>query len=328
MNPTEPFTHISDRIPEPHIRGIADSPTPVASASVAQNRKSAPFFPRGNRSAIFHFSMFSTTQTARCLLHCILLLPGIAALGLSLSGCTGHKTFIPPVFYDSPEAGLQALAAVKLGEQAVTSIAKIEINHQGNHYPLKAAVMMKRPAFLRVESIPLMGPPDLYLSVVKDKLRVFLPEKGAFYTGSATPRNISRFFPVFMPATDMISLLMGVPPEDAEEMQSLDGKQEEGLYRIDQYKSGWRERSLWIDPADGRLTRFQRFMEEGRLMYTADFADHVRIGKGLLPQEVTIRIEEMAVLHIHYTDLQTFDAGPESFPLQIPEGMTPILLDP
>ena len=154
--------------------------------------------------------------------------------------------------------------------------------------------MMKRPAFLRVESIPLMGPPDLYLSVAEGELRVFLPGKGAFYTGRATPQNISRFFPVFMPAADMVSLLMGVPPEDAEEMQSLAGEREEGLYRVDQYQSGRKMRSLWIDPADGRLIRFRRFMEDGSIVYTADFADHTRIGEDFLPQQVTIREEEMA----------------------------------
>jgi hypothetical protein len=179
-----------------------------------------------------------------------------------------------------------------------------------------------------VESIPLTGPPDFYLSVAKDELRVFLPGKGAFYTGRATPRNISRFFPFFMPAADMVSLLMGVPPEGSEEMQSLGGSREDGLYRVDQYKSERRMRSLWIDPAVGRLVRFRRFMEGGTVFYTADFADYTRIGEGFLPQQVTIREEETAVLTVRHADLRQFAADPESFPLQVPEGVTPILLDP
>jgi len=168
---------------------------------------------------------------ARLLLHRTLPLFGIAALGFVLSGCAGHTPPVPP-FYDSPDAALRALAATPPGKQAFTSTARIEINHQGDRYPLKVAVMMKRPAFLRLESIPLMGPPDLFLSVAEGELRVFLPGKAAFYIGRATPRNISRFLPVFMPAADMISLLMGVPPEDAEETQSLGGEQEKGLYRV------------------------------------------------------------------------------------------------
>jgi hypothetical protein len=268
------------------------------------------------------------THTARCPWHRILPLFGIAALGFALSGCAGHKPSVPLASYDSPEAALRALAATTPGRQAFTSTAKIEINHHGDRYPLKVALMMKRPAFLRVESIPLMGPPDLYLSVAEGELRVFLPGKGAFYTGRATPRNISRFIPVFLPAADMVSLLMGGPPEGAEGMQSSDGDREEDLYRVDQYKSGRRMRSLWIDPVGGRLTRFRRFREEGSIIYTADFADHVRIGESFLPQQVTIRVEEMAVLNVRHADLRQFEADPESFPLPVPEGMTPIILDP
>jgi hypothetical protein len=272
--------------------------------------------------------MNQMTATARCPLRRTLPLFWIAALGFALSGCAGHKPPVPLAFYDSPEAALRALAATTPGAQAVTATAKIEINHHGDRYPLKVAVMMKRPAYLRVESIPLMGPPDFYLSVAEGELRVFLPGKGAFYTGRATPQNISRFFPVFLPAADMVSLLMGVPPEVAEEMQSLGGDWEEGLYRLDQYKSGRRMRSLWIDPSGGRLIRFRRFTEEGTVIYTADFADHVRIGEGFLPQQVTIRGEEMAVLTVRHADLRQFAADPESFPLPVPEGITPILLDP
>jgi hypothetical protein len=267
-------------------------------------------------------------STHRGPLHRTLPLFWIAAFGLALFGCSGHKPTVPLTFYDSPEAALRALAATTAGAPAVTATAKIEINNHGERYPLKVAVMMKRPDLLRVESIPLMGPPDFYLSVAGGELRVFLPGKGAFYAGRATPLNISRFLSVSLPAADMVSLLMGVPPEGAEEMQSLGGEREDGLYRIDQYRSGWRMRSLWIDPEGGRLIRFRKFTEKGTVIYTADFADHVRIGEGFLPQQVTIRGEEMAVLTIRYTDLRQFAADPESFPLPVPEGITPILLDP
>jgi len=270
--------------------------------------------------------MNQMTATARGLLHRTLPLFWIAAL--VLSGCAGHKPSVPLAFYDSPEAALRALAATSPGAQAVTATTRIAINRHGDRYPLKVAVMMKRPAFLRVESIPLMGPPDFYLSVAEGELRVFLPGKGAFYTGRAIPQNISRFFSVSIPAADMVSLLMGVPPDSAEEMQSLGGEREDGLYRVDQYRSGRRARSLWIDPAGGWLIRLRRFTEEGTVIYTADFADHIRIGEGFLPQQVTIRGEEMAVLTVRHADLRQFAADPESFPLPVPEGMTPILLDP
>jgi hypothetical protein len=268
----------------------------------------------------------SMIQAIRGLLHRTLPLFLIAAL--TLSGCAGHKPSVPPAFYDSPGAALRALAASSPGAQALTATTRIAINRHGERYPLKVAVMMQRPAFLRVESIPLMGPPDFYLSIAEGELRVFLPGKGAFYTGRATPQNISRFFSVSMPAADMVSLLMGVPPDGDEEMQSRGGEREDGLYRVDQYLSGRKTRSLWIDPTGGRLIRFRRFTEEGTVVYTADFADHVRIGEVFLPQQLTIREEEISVLTFRHADLRQIAVDPGSFPLPAPDGITPILLDP
>jgi hypothetical protein len=188
--------------------------------------------------------------------------------------------------------------------------------------------MMKRPAFLRVESIPLLGPPDFFLSVAKDELRVYLPGKNAFYTGRAVPQNISRFFPIFMPAAEMISLLMGIAPDNGEELPVLRGEQEERYYRVDWYASDRRTRSLWIDPAGNRLVRIRTFAEGKTVVYEAAFAEYALVGEGFMPQRLTITGDGMAALTIRYTDLRPIAADPESFPLPLPEGITPILLDP
>ncbi len=268
-------------------------------------------------------------QAARCSRHRTFPLFGIALLGLvALASCAGQAPIIPPSFYESPEAALRALAATSPGEQAVTATVRIEIIHKDQHYPLKVAVMMKRPALLRVESIPLLGPPDLFLSVADGELRVFLPGTNAFYQGRATPQNISRFFPVSIPAADIVSLLMGVPPDSEERMRLYRGVREEGLYRVDHYESGRRIRSLWIEPGDGRLIRFRRFTEGGTILYTADFGDHVRFGKGYLPQKVTIQEGEMSILTVRQADLRQITADSESFPLAVPTGTIPISLDP
>jgi hypothetical protein len=189
--------------------------------------------------------------------------------------------------------------------------------------------MMKRPASLRVESIPLLGPPDFFLSMAEGGLRVFLPGKGAFYTGRAEPQNISRFSPVFMTAAEMVSLLMGFPPEPTETLSGYHGEQEERAYRVDQYKSGRRIRSLWIDPSGGQLIRIRAFKEDGEtVFYAAEFAEHTPVGGGFMPQRLTITGDGMPALSIRYTDLRQITTDSASFSLPVPEGITPILLDP
>jgi hypothetical protein len=264
--------------------------------------------------------------SARRLLHRTLPLFGVAALGLVLGGCAGRILSVPPVI--SPEAALHALAVSKTHTLALTATSRIDISRRGERYPLKAAIMMKRPDFLRVESIPIMGPADFYLSVAGGELRVFLPEKGAFYTGRATASSISRFFPVSMPAADMVCLLMGAPPDDAQPIQSMYADREEGLYRVDQYQSGKIIRALWIEPQGGRLIRVRSFTQEQKVVYTAEFEDFTRIGEGFLPQLVTIRMDETTALTIRHRDLRQIDFDPESFPLPLPDGVVPIPLGP
>ncbi len=249
----------------------------------------------------------------------------IAISGTLLAGCAGGRIAVPGGGYDRPEAALQALASSDpLG--TVTATARIEITNHGERYPLKAAMMMRRPASLRLESIPLLGPPDFFLSIDDGELRVFFPGKGAFYSGPATNRTISRFFPLNLPADEIVSLLMGRPPGREDALSSREGEPEDGLYRLDQYRGGRKLRSLWIDPAGGVLIRVRTFTEREETIYTADFEGYIQAGKGFMPQRLTISAEALS-LALRYTEIRMLDDDTGSFALPIPAGITPIPLN-
>jgi hypothetical protein len=254
----------------------------------------------------------------------------VALIGVLLSGCAGARPAVRAVTaYPSPEAALRALERSVPADRTVTATARIELTHHGERYPLKIAVMMKKPALLRVESIPLFGPPDFFLSVANEELRVYLPGRNAFYTGPAVPQNISRFFPIFMPVSELISLMMGAAPVDRQAMDALRGEQEGPNYRVDGYAADHRRtRSLWIDPSGNRLVRIRQFAEGETVAYEATFAEHVPLGEGFLPQRLTITGDGMAPLTVRYTDLRSIADDADAFPLPHPEGTTPILLDP
>jgi hypothetical protein len=261
----------------------------------------------------------------RAFRHGILLLLLIMTLGPLLSGCAGRKVALSGMEYLSPEAALRALASSDPGDRTITVTARIEINSRGERHFLKAALMMRKPAHLRLESIPLLGPPDFFLSIDAGEIRVFLPEKRAFYADRATEANLSRFFPLALPAAEMVSLLMGRLPETEETASSCPGEWEDGMYRIDQYRAGGKILSLWIDPAADLLRRIRTFTEEGNIAYTAEFAEHTRVGAGFLPQRLTITREGVS-LAVRYTDIRLDNDG-ESFALPAPEGITPLPFD-
>lgn len=265
------------------------------------------------------------TSPERILRYGILLLLLIMAVGSILTGCAGRK--IPPSGseYLSPEAALRTLAASDPGGGTITVTARMEINSRGERHLLKAALMMKRPTHLRLESIPLFGPPDFFLSIDAGEIRVFLPEKETFYADRATERNLSRFFPLALTASEIVSLLMGRLPETEETVSSWRGEWEDGLYRVDQYGTRGKILSLWIDPAGDLLRRIRTFTEEGNTAYSAEFTEHARTGEGFLPQWLTITREGVS-LAVRYTDIR-MDNDSESFALPVPEGITPLPLN-
>ncbi len=253
----------------------------------------------------------------------VLMLLAITAVGLS--GCAGGRIASPGATYDSPGTALRSIAA-SVTTGTITATARIEISYHGDRYPLKAALMMRRPADLRLESIPLLGPPDFFLSIEGGELRVFLPGNGAFYSGPATRWNISRFLHLPLPAAEVVAILMGRPPGEWEGSNNMRGEREERYYRVDQYLAGKKICSLWIDPVADLLIRVRAFTEGEAIAYTVDFADHARVGEGFLPHRVTIAGEGVS-LALRYTEMGLFDNEAASFALPVPEGITPIPLE-
>jgi hypothetical protein len=128
-----------------------------------------------------------------------------------------------------------------------------------------------------------------------------------------------------IPASDMVCLLMGLPPDEPEGIETPEATREGEIYRIDQYRWNSRVRTLWITP-EGRLRRLKSFTPEQTVRYTAEFSDYTPLAGGFLPGQVTLQTEEH-LLSMRYGDAQPIDFEPEAFALPLPEGVSPILLD-
>jgi hypothetical protein len=264
-------------------------------------------------------------SAGRRLRYGALMLLAIAVVGPLFLGCAGRKVAPPGATYDSPGTALRELAASAV-EGTITATARIEIFSHGQRYPLKAAMMTRYPVDLRLESIPLLGPPDFFLSIEGDELRAFLPEKGAFYSGSATRRNISRFLYLPLSAAEIVGILMGRLPAEWDGSNDLRGERDEEYYRVDRYEAGEKLGSVWIDPVGDLLVRLRAFTGLDEAAYTAEFTDHARVGNGFLPHRLTVSADGVS-LSLRYTDVDLLHDHGASFGLPIPEGITPIPLE-
>ena len=256
-------------------------------------------------------------------------IPAFCLLLLVFCGCAAAPKMTARMDFASPEAALEHIAAQTPVDAALQAMADVRVaTREGGTYPLKLAVLLKKPASLRVEAIPLFGPPAFFLSVRDRTLRVFLAETRAFYIGRATPDNVARYLPLKMDPEDLIAVLTGTcyaPPGPGTLLQ---GRPEGDHYRIDLVEP-LKRRTLWVRTTDGFLERLEVYGEQQRL-YRAHFEEPLRVEGMVLPQKITIVSEGMdgISVSIRYADIQFLkDIDPETFDLKTPPGVEPVYLD-
>ena len=248
---------------------------------------------------------------------------------LVFCGCAAAPKMTARMDFASPEAALEHIAARTPANAALQALADVRVvTREGGGYPLKLAVLLKKPASLRVEAIPLFGVPAFFLSVHNRTLKVFLAETRAFYIGRATPDNVARYLPLKMSPEDLIAVLTGTCFAPVGPETLLQGRPEGDHYRIDLVEP-LKRRSMWVRTTDGFLERLEVYGERQRL-YRAHFEEPLRVEGTVLPQKITIVSEgtDVVSVSIRYADIQFLqDIDPEIFDLKTPPGIEPLYLD-
>jgi hypothetical protein len=246
---------------------------------------------------------------------------------LAFSGCVSGKiTEVTKRPAALPQDILEKIPVPDSGD-TIRATARISLSSPEGDYSRKMVLLLRMPSSLRVETMPLFGPADFFLSVNEESLRVFFPGEGKFYVGAATRENLFMFFKVFLSPADMVPLLAGLPPYIAEGF--LSGHMEEGLYRVD-ITSGKRRRSLWVDPNDHHTLTKIEDSDDGRTLWRATFTDRILASGIPYPRRVRIEVKEpgRVDMDIRYLDLDISPTGDTAIlDLRIPSGITPIPID-
>jgi hypothetical protein len=211
------------------------------------------------------------------------------------------------------------------------AIADLEVQAMGRRYPARIAIMARRPDLLRIESLPLIGTPELMLSIRGNQLRVFIPGKGEFYTGEAS-KHLSRFVPLPMAVQDIVSILMGAypPPREGDcitqdtpdgDLRPIHILTREGVVRT----------TLWIKWPELTLSRLKTIGDDEKAGYTVGYSDYEMTNEVVLPGKIVIRsgggVGMRQTINIRYSDMEiSTEVDDQSFDLPIPAGVRPIEL--
>lgn len=236
-------------------------------------------------------------------------------------------------YYASPEEALAKIRKADSLKGALKTIARMEIRSGEEIYPIKAAVIAKSPGSLRIETIPLIGPPDFFMVMDEDKLKVFYPGRELFYVGKATKEHLMSFLPVSISPRTMVSFLTASYPEygPSGDGVSLHGRPDGMNYRLDLVENGITRQSCWVDTGAHYLVRMDSFDADGKRSYSVDYRDFKRIGQVALPREVIFEAcsdSRCQRGHIRYSDTELEPHVDQAvFDIEAPPGIKTIKLE-
>ena len=195
------------------------------------------------------------------------------------------------------------------------------------HYPLRAAIVARRPGYLRLEILPIIGTPDFFLCATPHEMKIFIPSRGEFYYGAPSAENVARFLPWSFSIEDLVSILRGDYPAMTGNHHMTDKKQSEAGGEIVTMRDASGVEQVVRRDASGRLTAIMRYLPSGGELYEIRFEDY-SMGK-FLPGRITVRVSEPpGTLVVKYQDSR-IEKGVDlnAFELMLPEGIRALPLD-
>ena len=207
----------------------------------------------------------------------------------------------------------------------LSAFAQIALVTPGGYYPARAALIVKKPSYLRLELLPPMGPPDFFLATTPKEMRILLPAKGEFYQGEPTGHNLSRFLPWQFSVEDIVAIFASTYPPLTGDVAYLRYTEGNSL-RIEMKVRSALAQAVWIGSA-GRLIKVMRYDESGKLLYSAEFADYEEDSP--IAGKITLSMADgVTSITVKYSDLKIEKAKDLSiFDLPVPAGFKTIMMD-
>lgn len=239
-------------------------------------------------------------------------------------GCAAGKRVSLP--FGPPEKSLAIVAPVLQETDRIVATAEIDLKTEQGHYPVRAALIVQKPSYLRLEILPVIGTSDLYLSATPDHLQIFIPSREEFYTGKPSAENLARFLPWGFNIEDIVMILSCGFPTAFGKDSARASDQEDGLTRLDLKSSSGFSQTLWLD-RNGRVEKLIRHGPDGREILQVRYEDYAA-ESGPAGKITVIRTDHVTRISVKYTDLKVVKSIDYNiFELPVPAGIQQISLD-
>jgi hypothetical protein len=240
----------------------------------------------------------------------------------AMNGC-----FRPAVMKTDAQMGKEEPGFVgSLGvDDVISSLAQIDLVTAEGYHPVRAALVMKKPAYLRMELLPLIGTPDFFLAASPGTMRIFIPSRGEFYTGKPTGDNLAKFLPWKFHLEDIVMIFSGSYPNLGADV-SYENSAEGHYHRMVMQASSGHSQIVWVEK-NGRMAKLVRKGSDGREIYQVQYEDYEP--ESPLAGRITIKMADgVTSISVKFIDIKIEKATDLAvFELLVPAGIKTIKLD-
>jgi len=243
---------------------------------------------------------------------------GLCALLLMAAiccGCAGKGWYAPGGSLEKPSVIMPSISA----DERIVATAHIDVVSVRGHYPVRAALILQKPSYLRLELLPVIGTPDFFLTATPSEMKIFIPSRGEFYAGKPTARNMARFLPWSISVEDMVMIFSGGYPMLAGDRLSYESCSEDHSLCVNM-KSTSGDSQILEFTKEGRLLKLIRKGADGKEVYQAMYEDYAPAGR--LAGKITIAMADaLTSIAVRYSDVQIEPSKDLSvFDLFVPPG--------
>lgn len=243
----------------------------------------------------------------------------------SLFACGFNKHVMAPSEFSTGQMSASSFGFVD-NDNIFSAMAQIDLMRTDGYYPVKAAIIIKRPSYLRLELLPVFGTPDFFLAFTPDKVSIFVPSKREFYSGRSAKVNLKKFLPWPIALEDMLMIFTGTYPSFKEEDISYQKYRENNLVRLDMSAPSGSSQIIWVGE-NNQLLKLIRQDKSGQEVYTVKYI--YDDDRDAIPEKITITMADgVTSLTIRYSDVNIGKATDLSvFDLAVPAGVKVITLE-
>jgi len=240
-------------------------------------------------------------------------------LTLACLGCTKRISF-------GPEGELrdarEVLARVDAAEAKVISLrgdGRLDVDSKDARGGVGLFLSVSRPALLHLEPLDFFNRPQGVLVSDGTTFWLYSVPESVVLTGPASPPNVSRLLPIVIPATELVSVMLGQAPRIDAESVELAVDEAQRTYRLTLTR-GQVVQTLWVHPEHFRVLRSE---VRGAPAYDLQFSDFLTTAQVAVPRRIVLASQAgEARLELRYKDVEVNGSlDLTDFEFEAPEGI-------